>query len=113
MDWSHWLNDHWAYNFSVDSDADIPLQAIAQKHKGQSYVAAMNWQANESRKAGIQYQAIDIDDGNLRQAYQAYFSQQFFNHHNTQAQRLLLDITEEIKLCKLIILTLYLAIASS
>ncbi|MCC5763515.1 poly-beta-1,6 N-acetyl-D-glucosamine export porin PgaA, partial [Klebsiella pneumoniae] len=24
------------------------------------------------------YQAIDIDDGNLRQAYQAYFSQQFF-----------------------------------
>ncbi len=78
LDWSHWLNDHWAYNFSVDSDADIPLQAIAQKHKGQSYVAAMNWQANESRKAGIQYQAIDIDDGNLRQAYQAYFSQQFF-----------------------------------
>lgn len=67
LDWSHWLNDHWQYQ--------------------QSYRAGFNWQANESRKAGAQFQLTDIDDGNTRQEYQAYFSQQLYQapHHLSRA----------------------------
>lgn len=87
LDWSHWLNDHWQYHLAVNTQADIPLQAMAKAHEGQSYRAGFNWQANESRKAGAQFQLTDIDDGNTRQEYQAYFSQQFYQapHHLSRA----------------------------
>ena len=47
----------------------------------------VDWQQNESRKAGATYQLTDIDDGNTRQEVAAYFMQQVFQapHHITQA----------------------------
>ncbi|QOW50338.1 MULTISPECIES: poly-beta-1,6 N-acetyl-D-glucosamine export porin PgaA [unclassified Acinetobacter] len=87
LDWSHWLNDHWSYALGYDSQADIPLQSLAQDHEGQAYRFALNWQQNESRKAGASYQLTDIDDGNLRQELSGYFKQQFQQspHHISAA----------------------------
>ncbi len=87
LNWSQWLNDHWNYNLGYNSQADIPLQALAQGHEGQSYNMGLNWQANESRKAGLGYQYTDIDDGNKRQEASGYFKQQFQQspHHISSA----------------------------
>ncbi|MGE8541612.1 MAG: poly-beta-1,6 N-acetyl-D-glucosamine export porin PgaA [Acinetobacter sp.] len=87
LDWSHWLNDHWNYVLGYNSQADIPLQSLAQGHEGKSYVAGLNWQQNESRKAGAAVQVTDIDDGNTRQELSAYFKQQLQQspHHVTAA----------------------------
>ncbi|MGE8683452.1 MAG: poly-beta-1,6 N-acetyl-D-glucosamine export porin PgaA [Acinetobacter sp.] len=87
VDWSHWLNDHWNYTLGYESQADIPLQALDQGREGQSYVAGLNWQQNESRKAGGAYQLTDIDDGNTRHELSTYFTQQIQQspHHITAA----------------------------
>jgi biofilm PGA synthesis protein PgaA len=67
--WSQWLNDHWQYRLGYDSNSsDTPLQALAAGSSTQSYAAAVTWQQNESRSASWSYQALDIDDGNLRQS---------------------------------------------
>jgi biofilm PGA synthesis protein PgaA len=83
--WSQWLNDHWQYNFGIDTQASIPLQAIKAGREGQSYTAGINWQKNESRKIGSQYQFTDIDDGNERHELGAYFKQRIQQspHHIT------------------------------
>lgn len=85
LNWSQWLNDHWQYVLGFNSQADIPLQAIRNGDEGQSYSVGMNWQQNESRKAGATYQLTDIDDGNTRQEFSTYFKQQIFQspHHIT------------------------------
>jgi biofilm PGA synthesis protein PgaA len=85
MNWSHTLNDHWYYTTNFNSQAYIPLQAIKRGNEGQSYALGVHWQQHESRKAGISTQIIDIDDGNLRQEYSAYFKQRIYQspHHLT------------------------------
>lgn len=87
LNWAQRLSDHWDYALGYDSQADIPLQSLAQGHEGQSYLFGMNWQQNESRKAGAAYQLTDIDDGNTRQELSAYFKQQLQQspHHITAA----------------------------
>jgi poly-beta-1,6 N-acetyl-D-glucosamine export porin PgaA len=87
LEWSHWLNDHWNYHLGYNSQADIPLQALDRGFEGESYAVGVDWQQNESRKAGATYQLTDIDDGNTRQEAAAYFMQQIFQapHHITQA----------------------------
>ena len=87
LDWSHWLNDHWSYALGFDSQADIPLQALAQGHEGEAYTMSLNWQANESRKAGAAYKLTDINDGNARQEFSAFFKQQLLQgpHYITSA----------------------------
>lgn len=87
LNWTQWLNDHWNYGLGYDSQADLPLQAVRLNNEGQSYQAGLNWQANESRKAGVSYQFTDIDDGNTRQEVGAYFKQrlQAAPHHITDA----------------------------
>ncbi|WP_353144305.1 poly-beta-1,6 N-acetyl-D-glucosamine export porin PgaA [Acinetobacter pragensis] len=87
LNWTQWLNDHWNYALGYDSQADIPLQSLAQGHEGQSYQLGLNWQQNESRKAGAAFQLTDIDDGNSRQELSAYFKQQLQQspHHITAA----------------------------
>lgn len=87
LEWSQWLNDHWNYHMTYNSQADIPLQAVRRGFDGQSYNVGFNWQQNESRKAGATYQLTDIDDGNTRQEAAAYFMQQVYQapHHITQA----------------------------
>ncbi len=73
-----WLNDHWNYHLGYNSQADIPLQAVKDGFEGKSYAVGVDWQQNESRKAGAIYQLTDIDDGNTRQEVAAYFMQQDF-----------------------------------
>ncbi len=87
LNWSHWLNDHWNYSLGFDSQADIPLQAVRLDHEGKAYQMGLNWQANESRKAGASYQLTDINDGNTRHELGAYFKQrlQAAPHHVTDA----------------------------
>lgn len=87
LEWSHWLNDHWNYHVGYNSQANIPLQAVKDGFEGKSYAVGVDWQQNESRKAGATYQLTDIDDGNTRQEVDAYFMQQVFQapHHITQA----------------------------
>ena len=87
LNWGQWLNDHWRYNLGFDSQAPIPLQAIHKGNEGKSYTAGLNWQQNESRKAGFQYQFTDIDDGNDRQELGAFFKQRIQQspHHITNA----------------------------
>ena len=87
LNWTQWLNDHWSYGLGYDSQADLPLQAVRLNNEGQSYQAGLNWQANESRKAGLSYQLTDIDDGNTRNEIGAYFRQrlQAAPHHITDA----------------------------
>lgn len=87
LDWSHWLNDHWSYALGFDSQADIPLQALAQGHEGEGYSMSLNWQANEARKAGAAYKLMDINDGNARQELSGFFKQQLFQapHYITSA----------------------------
>lgn len=87
LEWSHWLNDHWNYHVGYNSQANIPLQAVKDGFEGKSYAVGVDWQQNESRKAGATYQLTDIDDGNTRQEAAAYFMQQVFQapHHITQA----------------------------
>lgn len=87
LEWSQWLNDHWNYHMTYNSQADIPLQAVRRGFDGQSYNVGFNWQQNESRKAGATYQLTDIGDGNTRQEAAAYFMQQVYQapHHITQA----------------------------
>lgn len=87
LEWSHWLNDHWKYHLGYNSQANIPLQAVKRGFEGQSYTVGVDWQQNESRKAGAMYQLTDIDDGNTRQEAAAYVMQQIFQapHHITQA----------------------------
>lgn len=87
LNWTQWLNDHWNYGLGYDSQADLPLQAVRLNNEGQSYQAGLNWQANESRKAGVSYQFTDIDDGNTRHEVGAYFKQrlQAAPHHITDA----------------------------
>ena len=87
LNWSQWLNDHWQYVLGFTSQADIPLQALAQGYEGKAYAAGLNWQANESTKAGAAYQLTDIDDGNKRKEYSAYFQQRIYQspHHITSA----------------------------
>lgn len=86
LGWSHWLNDYWNYVLDYNSQAAIPLQA-QDDFEGQSYLVNLNWQAHESRKAGLSYVYTDIDDGNLRQELSAYFKQQIFQgpKHTTMA----------------------------
>ena len=87
LDWTHALNDHWQYRLNFNTQADIPLQAIRDSYEGESYLVGLNWQQNESRKAGLQYQLTDIDDGNTRHATSAFFSQRIYSapHHLTTA----------------------------
>ncbi|MEG1156824.1 MAG: poly-beta-1,6 N-acetyl-D-glucosamine export porin PgaA, partial [Acinetobacter sp.] len=87
LQWSQWLNDHWNYHLGYNSQANIPLQAVKRGFEGQSYAVGVDWQQNESRKAGATYQLTDIDDGNTRQEAAAYFMQQIYQapHHITQA----------------------------
>ena len=87
LDWAHVLNDHWQYRLNFNTQADIPLQAIRDGYEGESYLLGLNWQQNESRKAGWQYQLTDIDDGNTRHATSAFFSQRIYSapHHLTTA----------------------------
>lgn len=88
LDWSQRLNDHWSYQLGLNSQANIPLQAIQDGYKGEAYLVGINWQQNESRKAGMQYQLTHIDDGNTRQETFAYVDQQIFQapHHLTRAR---------------------------
>ena len=72
LDWTHALNDHWQYRLNFNTQADIPLQAIRDGYEGESYLVGLNWQQNESRKAGWQYQLTDIDDGNTRHETSAF-----------------------------------------
>lgn len=84
LGWSHWLNDHWNYMLDYNSQAAIPLQA-QDEFDGKSYLVNLNWQAHESRKAGLSYVYTDINDGNLRQELSAYFKQQIFQGPKHQA----------------------------
>lgn len=86
-EWSHQWNDHWQYSLKANSQADIPLQAVELDHDGYSYGAGLRWKQNESRQAGIAYNATDISDGNLRQELSADYSQRIFQraHHTTTA----------------------------
>lgn len=87
LNWSQYLNDHWNYGIAYNSQAAIPLQAVELKNEGQSYQFDLNWQANESRKAGLSYQLTDIDDGNTRHEVGTYFTQRLHvaPHHITDA----------------------------
>lgn len=87
LHWSHHLNDFWQYYIGFASQAAIPLQALKSNEHGQSYEVGLNWQANESKKAALQYQATDISDGNLRQELSASYRQTLFSepHHTTRA----------------------------
>lgn len=80
LNWTQRLNDHWQYGLGFDSYADIPLQAVKQSYEGKSYSAQLGWQANESRKAGLGYQATKINDGNLRHAVVASFDQNIYSN---------------------------------
>ena len=87
LDWTHALNDHWQYRLNLNTQADIPLQAVRDGYEGESYLLGLNWQQNESRKAGWQYQMTDINDGNTRHETSAFFSQRIYSapHHITTA----------------------------
>ena len=86
-DWSHQLNDYWQYALSINTQANIPLQAIAQGENGESYGAAIRWQQHESRQADAGYSYTKISDGNTRQDFFANYKQRIFQaaHHTTQA----------------------------
>ena len=86
-EWTHQLNDHWQYAVNANSQADIPLQAVELNHDGYSYDLGLRRKQNESRQAGMAYNATDISDGNLRQELSADYSQRIFQraHHTTTA----------------------------
>ncbi|EPG39654.1 poly-beta-1,6 N-acetyl-D-glucosamine export porin PgaA [Acinetobacter colistiniresistens] len=86
-DWSHQLNDNWQYALSLNTQANIPLQAINQGENGESYSASIQWQQNESRQANAGYGYTDISDGNKRHDFFANYNQRIFQtaHHTTQA----------------------------
>ncbi|ENX41017.1 poly-beta-1,6 N-acetyl-D-glucosamine export porin PgaA [Acinetobacter sp. NIPH 2100] len=86
-DWSHQLNDYWQYALSINTQANIPLQAIDQDENGKSYAATIRWQQNESRQAYAGYSYTDISDGNKRHDFFANYNQRVFQtaHHTTQA----------------------------
>ncbi|NHC02197.1 poly-beta-1,6 N-acetyl-D-glucosamine export porin PgaA [Acinetobacter sp. 187] len=86
IDWKQHLNDFWSYQLNFTTQAPVPLQALKQDHDAKGYGIGLNWQANESKKAGLQYQATDISDGNLRQELSASYRQTLFSqpHHTTR-----------------------------
>ncbi|WP_341458887.1 poly-beta-1,6 N-acetyl-D-glucosamine export porin PgaA [Acinetobacter gyllenbergii] len=86
-DWSHQLNDNWQYALSLNTQANIPLQAINQGENGKAYGASIQWQQNESRQANAGYSYTDISDGNKRHDFFANYNQRIFQtaHHTTQA----------------------------
>lgn len=88
LNWSHDLNDHWNYALGYQSQAALPLQALEAGEHGSAYMTALNWQANESRRAGMSYQWTDSSDNNLRQEASVYARQRIFQapHHLTDAQ---------------------------
>ena len=88
LNWAQRLNDHWEYALGFSSQAALPLQAFEDGVHGQSYLAALNWQANESRQVGLNYQWTDSSDDNLRQEAGAYARQRIFQapHHLTDVQ---------------------------
>ncbi|WP_343595795.1 poly-beta-1,6 N-acetyl-D-glucosamine export porin PgaA [Acinetobacter sp.] len=87
VNWSQWLNDHWQYGLGFNSQAQIPLQAVALNQHGQQYAANVLWQQNESRKVRLGYQLTDISDGNQQQEWFLNYTQRLFSspHHTTQA----------------------------
>lgn len=87
LDWNQRLNDFWQYHLSFSNQGQIPLQALKDNSDAKSYGLGIQWQANESKKASIQYQALDINDGNLRQELSSSYQQVILTapKHTTRA----------------------------